>query len=45
MMATTRRHDPWHRQAARGVGFVVGLALAVFVVGAAISAVFVFVMG
>jgi len=45
MMAATRRDEPWHRQAARGVGLVIALGLTVFAVGALISVVFVLVMG
>jgi|GEM_PF-6872400 len=45
MMATTRRDEPWRRQAVRGVGLVIALGLTVFAIGALISVAFVLVMG
>jgi|AntRauTorcE11898_2_1112593.scaffolds.fasta_scaffold131997_1 hypothetical protein len=44
-MPSSRREDPWVKQAARGVGFVVGLGLAVLAAGAIIAFLFALVMG
>lgn len=44
-MPSSRRQEPWAFQAARGVGAVVGLGLAVMAVGALMAWIFVLVMG
>jgi hypothetical protein len=44
-MVTRRRDEPWPRQAARGVSFVVGLGLVVFAIGAVLAALFALVTG
>lgn len=44
-MPSSRRQEPWARQAARGVGAVIGLGLGVLAFGALMAWLFVLVMG